>query len=148
MRVRIFSFIILCVAFIFVPPLAAQQKAQYMPGQFGLNAGVLPDPGFTYANITMDYMTGTINDATGKGHKFPASLDLWVVENTFYYVFKDKVASGNFGIQASGGNVIRDRLEIRTSPRQQDAYAFQPRTPASPTYTTLVPVERTTSPIW
>lgn len=39
MRPKTFSFTF-CVLLIFVMPLAAQQKAQYFPGQFGLNAGV------------------------------------------------------------------------------------------------------------
>lgn len=35
--------------------LQAQQKGQYVPGQFGLNAGVIPAPGFTYANLAINY---------------------------------------------------------------------------------------------
>jgi len=31
----------------FASPLLAQQKGQWVPGQFGLNAGVIPDPGVT-----------------------------------------------------------------------------------------------------
>jgi hypothetical protein len=30
--------------------LFGQQKGQWLPGQFGLNAGVIPEPGITYAN--------------------------------------------------------------------------------------------------
>ena len=29
----------------------AQQKGQYVPGQYGLNAGATPDPGFTFGSI-------------------------------------------------------------------------------------------------
>ena len=36
-----------CVLFCSALPLLAQQKGQYVPGQYGLNAGVVPDPGFT-----------------------------------------------------------------------------------------------------
>jgi hypothetical protein len=35
-------------------PLLAQQKPQWMPGQIGLNAGILPSPGFTYVNIDIN----------------------------------------------------------------------------------------------
>lgn len=80
-------------------PLAAQQKGQYMPGQYGLNAGVLPAPGFTYANMDINYSTGTINDASGEGHKLNSSLSLWVVENIFIYVPKAKFLGGNLGFQ-------------------------------------------------
>lgn len=37
----------------------AQQKGQYLPGQFGLNAGILPSPGFTYTNMEINYNTDT-----------------------------------------------------------------------------------------
>jgi hypothetical protein len=33
--------------------LLAQQKGQYVPGQAGLNAGIIPDPGFAYGNMTL-----------------------------------------------------------------------------------------------
>jgi len=112
MRFKILSFTTLCVFLTSALPLSAQQKAQYMPGQYGLNAGVLPDPGFTYANITMEYVTGTINDAEGKGHKLPVSLDLWVVENTFYYVFNQKVFGGNFGIQVLYPTLANGSLDL------------------------------------
>jgi hypothetical protein len=36
----------------------AQQKPQWMPGQVGLNAGILPSPGFTYVNIDENYDAG------------------------------------------------------------------------------------------
>ena len=38
--------------------LMAQQKGQYQPGEYGLNAGVLPDPGITYADFNLNYSAG------------------------------------------------------------------------------------------
>jgi hypothetical protein len=32
-----------------------------MPGQMGLNAGILSSPGFTYANIVINYDAGAFN---------------------------------------------------------------------------------------
>jgi hypothetical protein len=80
-----------------VLPLCAQQKGQWLPGQIGLNAGVLPSPGFTYANMDVNYATGTINDSSGTGHsgRGIANLSLWVVENIFYYVPSTKFLGGN-----------------------------------------------------
>ena len=46
-------------------PAHGQQKGQYIPGQQGLNAGVLPDPGFTYANLTLNYSADTLKNANG-----------------------------------------------------------------------------------
>jgi hypothetical protein len=46
-------------------PLRAQQKPQWMPGQIGLNAGILPSPGFTYVNLDINYDAGSFNDRNG-----------------------------------------------------------------------------------
>src|SRR5712671_6505911 len=45
--------------------LLAQQKEQYVPGQVGLNAGLIPDPGFTYGNMTLNYSANLIVPAKG-----------------------------------------------------------------------------------
>ena len=41
----------------------AQQKGQYVPGQYGLNAGVTPDPGFTFGSITINYSADSLKDS-------------------------------------------------------------------------------------
>jgi len=57
----IFALVALCAAL----PLSAQQKGQYVPGQWGLNAGVVPDPGITYEEITINYSATQLNNANG-----------------------------------------------------------------------------------
>ena len=42
-----------------------------MPGQVGLNAGILPSPGFTYANITTNYDADAFNGP--KGNAIPVT---------------------------------------------------------------------------
>ena len=59
------SLLLVFLVFAATLPLLAQQKGQYVPGQYGLNAGVLPDPGFTYANFEINYDTNTINNSSG-----------------------------------------------------------------------------------
>ena len=58
MRIKVelivFAFFLIFIAV----PASAQQKGQYIPGQEGLNTGVLPDPGFTYANINPQLLGG------------------------------------------------------------------------------------------
>jgi hypothetical protein len=75
----------------------AQQKGQWTPGQFGLNAGVIPDPGITYVNMPFDY---SANRLTGpNGNTIPGITDtysFWVDENILYYVPKHKVLGGYF----------------------------------------------------
>jgi len=46
-------------------PLFAQQKGQWLPGQ----AGILPDPGFTYQNMTINYSSDTL---ISESHPNPA----------------------------------------------------------------------------
>ena len=91
MRIKLGQIVILCIL-IFHPVVAsAQQKGQYIPGQQGLNAGVLPDPGFTYANISLDYSADTLKNASGNSAPLIGSYDIWAIENVFFYVPKFKV---------------------------------------------------------
>lgn len=55
MRTQLGLATLICILIFGGNPARAQQKGQYIPGQQGLNAGVLPDPGFTYANMTINY---------------------------------------------------------------------------------------------
>jgi hypothetical protein len=75
----------------------AQQKGQWVPGQFGLNAGVIPDPGVTYANLALNYSADQLNNANG--NRIPGingTYSFWVDENIFYYVPKYKFLGGYF----------------------------------------------------
>jgi hypothetical protein len=66
-----------------IPAMIAQQKPQWMPGQVGLNAGILPSPGFTYANITANYNANAFNNQNGRAIPVTGSYDIWAVENVF-----------------------------------------------------------------
>ena len=89
--------LVICIFLSGALPLAAQQKGQWMPGQYGLNAGILPSPGFTYANMEVNYDTSTINDAKGNAISPKPNLNLWVIENIYYYVPNTKFLGGNLG---------------------------------------------------
>lgn len=71
--------------------LCAQQKGQWVPGQAGLNAGILPDQGLTYANLTINYSAGTLNDANGNATPVIGTYKFWAVENIVFFVPKRKV---------------------------------------------------------
>jgi hypothetical protein len=71
-------------------PVNGQQKGQYIPGQQGLNAGLLPDPGFTYANLTINYSADTLKNANGNTVPLTGSYDIWAIANVFFYVPKFK----------------------------------------------------------
>jgi hypothetical protein len=75
----------------------AQQKGQWVPGQFGLNAGVIPDPGVTYANLATNYSASQLNGPNGNSVPgLTGSYSFWADENIFYYVPKHKFLGGYF----------------------------------------------------
>jgi hypothetical protein len=75
----------------------AQQKGQYVPGQFGLNAGAIPDPGLTYANLALNYSASQLNGPSGNSIPgINGNYSFWVDENIFYYVPKHKFLGGYF----------------------------------------------------
>jgi len=83
-----------------------------MPRQVGLNAGILPSPGFTYANITINYAADTFNGPDAKAIPTTGTYDVWAVENLFYYVLHPKVVGGNLGFMimfptAATGSLVR-----------------------------------------
>ena len=82
--------------------LVAQQKGQYVPGQYGLNAGVVPDPGFTFANLTVNYSADSLKDSGGNSVPgITGTYSFWAIENIFYYVPAKKVLGGRFFSMAS-----------------------------------------------
>jgi hypothetical protein len=68
-----------------------------MPGQEGLNAGILPSPGFTYVNLDINYDAGAFNGPKGNDVPATGTYNVWAVENIFYYVPNKKVLGGNLG---------------------------------------------------
>jgi hypothetical protein len=75
----------------------AQQKGQWVPGQFGLNAGVIPDPGITYANLAINYSADQLNGPNGNAFsRISGTYSFWVDENVIYYVPKHKFLGGYF----------------------------------------------------
>jgi hypothetical protein len=88
------SAVLLCIVLSGSSSVRAQQKGQYQPGEYGLNAGVLPDPGITYADFNLNYSAGRLNFASGNPVNATGSYDVWAVSNIFFYVskFGDKKA--------------------------------------------------------
>ncbi len=94
-------------------PLQAQQKGQYVPGQYGLNAGSIPDPGITYANLTLNYSAGQLNNSNGNAIPgITGTYSFWVNENLFYYVPKHKFLGAYFFpyivIPIANGSLVAD----------------------------------------
>jgi hypothetical protein len=104
------SFVILLCAL----PSLAQQKGQWAPGQYGLNAGVIPDPGITYANLVMNYSATQLYDSSGNRilQNVAGTYAFWVDENILFYVPKHKILGGYFmpyiSINVANGSLVAD----------------------------------------
>jgi hypothetical protein len=97
-QIRIPSLVLAFLILIFAGPSRGQLKPQWMPGQVGLNAGILPSPGFSYVEMNINYNAGTFNGPQGNAVPVTGTYDVWAVENIFYYVPPTKVLGGNLGI--------------------------------------------------
>ncbi|HTS59532.1 MAG TPA: transporter [Terriglobales bacterium] len=95
-------------------PLLAQQKGQYVPGQYGLNAGlgIQPDPGFTFANITINYSASSFKNSNGNSVPVTGTYGFWAVESIFMYASPAKILRGQFtsmaALNAANASVTAD----------------------------------------
>jgi hypothetical protein len=96
-HIKFASIIITLVLLTGASCVRAQLKPQWMPGQIGLNAGILPSPGFTYVNIDENYDAGTFNGPKGNAVPVTGTYNVWAVENLFYYVPNLRFLGGNLG---------------------------------------------------
>ena len=120
LNIRVWLLIILCGVLAGALPLRAQQKGQYMPGQYGLNAGILPSPGFTYADMELNYSSDTVNGTTGNSIFAKPTLNIWVVENILEYVPDTKFLGGNLGFMiivptVANGSLTLENLNLSGS---------------------------------
>jgi hypothetical protein len=98
--------------------LTAQQKGQYVPGQYGLNAGIVPDPGFTYASLNINYSADSLKNSSGNSVPgVTGTYSFWAVENIFYYVPAKKILGGHFFTMASL-NLANGSLTADITPAQ------------------------------
>jgi len=106
--------ILACISLGGASSVLAQQKGQYVPGQFGLNAGAIPDPGLTYANLALSYSASQLNDSNGNRilQNVTGTYSFWVDENVFYYVPKHKFLGGYFmpyvALNYASGELVAD----------------------------------------
>jgi len=114
MKTRSAILISACFILIYALPSLAQQKGQWVPGQFGLNAGVIPDPGITYANLVVNYSANQLNDSNGNKllQNVTGTYSFWADENVLYYVPNHKILGGYFmpyiAINVATGSLVAD----------------------------------------
>ena len=113
-QIKLETFVLVCIFLGSVPSASAQQKGQWVPGGLGLNAGVIPEPGITYANLALNYSADRLNDSSGNRllQNVTGTYSFWVDENIFYYVPKHKFLGGYFmpfiAINYANGSVVAD----------------------------------------
>lgn len=109
------------IIFFSIAPMMAQQKGQWVPGQFGLNAGYIPDPGITYANLALNYSASQLNDSNGNRilQIVAGTYSFWVDENIFYYVPHHKFLGGYFmpyaAVNVATGELVADVIGTNLS---------------------------------
>src|SRR5271169_5351754 len=114
MKIKNAFLILTCLALVWASPLLAQQKGQWVPGQFGLNAGVIPDPGITYANLALNYSADRLNDSNGNRilQNVTGTYSFWVDENIVYYVPNHKFLGGYFmpyiAVNVANGSLVAE----------------------------------------
>jgi hypothetical protein len=101
-QIRFAKSILILLIVCFAGTLLGQQKPQWLPGQVGLNAGILPSPGFTYVNVAVRYDVSRFNGPSGNAILNGSLItnknyNVWADENLFYYVLPGKVLGGNLG---------------------------------------------------
>ena len=84
-------------------PSPAQQKGQYVPGQYGLNAGVaiMPPPGFTFANLNFNYSADTLKNSNASAVPVKGNFSFWLVENIFLYSPHHRILGAQFSSWAA-----------------------------------------------
>ena len=93
--------------------LPAQQKGQWVPGGYGLNAGAIPDPGITYANLALNYSASQLNDSNGNRilRNVTGTYSFWVDENIIYYVPNHRFLGGYFmpfAVNIANGSLVAE----------------------------------------
>jgi len=105
--------LVLCLFLLAALPGFAQQKGQYVPGQFGLNSGVMPGPGFTYINLALNYSADQLNGPNGNSiAAVTGTYSFWVDENIFMFVPKHKILGGYYSpyviLSGATGSAVAD----------------------------------------
>jgi len=98
LKLKFALFLLLACITLAVPNMTAQQKGQYMPGQFGLNAGIIANPGFTYVDMNLNYSSDRFNDRNGNAAAVTGNYNVWAVENQLFYVPKFTFLGGHYAV--------------------------------------------------
>lgn len=100
---RRLAFLVLAGGLMLLPaaPAQAQLNGSHSLGDFGVQSGTQPGPGFYAALFYLHYGTDTIKDADGDTVRIarndPSSMGLGAAAPLFWYVSKAKLLGANYG---------------------------------------------------
>ncbi len=119
-RAGVTVFVVTVCVLIGAAPLLGQQKGQWVPGQYGLSGGIVPNPGFTYQNLALNYSSGSLNNADGNALPgITGTYSFWVDENIFMFVPKYKFLGGYFApyvsVNVANGSLVGDLVGTNLS---------------------------------
>jgi hypothetical protein len=102
---RLTPFVVACgMALLLCVPAQAQLNGSHSLGDFGVQSGSQPGPGFYAALFYYRYDTDTIKDADGDTVRLapasPGSIGLSAVAPILWYVSKAKILGANYGAMA------------------------------------------------
>jgi hypothetical protein len=116
-RVKFGRLVLVALAAATASTSQAQQKGQYVPGQQGLNPGVIPNSGVTYANMAINYSANKLNDSNGNHRpSVTGTYGFWADENILFFVPKAKLFGGYFApyivLTLASGSLVADISNI------------------------------------
>lgn len=80
---------------------SAAEVGQYIPGLVGLKSAPSPPPGFYYANLTLSYQFGQINDPSGKPQPFDGDINILGNVSSFIWSTPAKILGARYGVQVN-----------------------------------------------
>ena len=83
--------LILLCAYFAPGSVQAQVRPQYTLGINATNSGLMPDPGFTYANVFQDYSFNHLQSAKGHNTARLMMVDgalVWIIGESFHNIIR------------------------------------------------------------
>ena len=114
-RLRTAGCAFLAATILLATPAHAQFTGSHTPGDFGVQSGTQPAPGFYASGFYYRYSTDSLRDRNGDEVIFspdqPGNLGINAYAAIFWYVSKTKILGANFGVMAVAPVVANGSLE-------------------------------------
>ena len=95
------TFLMLGLQLILSSSLFAAEVGHYIPGMVGIKSSVTPSQGFYFANNTLGFTFGQINDKDGNPNKLDADINILGNVSSFIYMTNAKPFGARYGFQVN-----------------------------------------------